>query len=250
MAQDAATQRGGSAARPRPHGGPEDRAGSMRAARSERGQSEAGRAWRCGGCRLGGDGAIWGLSRGKKQLWVNFVGTTDKDRRDDFRGIYGKIRPCSGDGLICRSLIRGNPERPGGGGTETSIGRGSARRSALGCQGARTESRIENAAPQAQQWYGDFSFLLFLGSFDCSPSPSPTHTHRLTHAHTYRYTHTDTTHTHTDPLSSLDGPTRANAPHGHTHTHLTKAHPLKHGPTEGSRGAQSCGLARARLSAP
>ena len=37
MAQDAVTQRGGSAARPRPHGGPEDRAGSMRAARSERG---------------------------------------------------------------------------------------------------------------------------------------------------------------------------------------------------------------------
>ena len=38
-------------------------------------------AWRCGGCRLGGDGAIWGLSRGKKQLWVNFVG--QRTRTDD-----------------------------------------------------------------------------------------------------------------------------------------------------------------------
>ena len=115
MAQDAATQRGGSAARPRPHGGPEDRAGSMRAARSERGQSEAGRAWRCGGCRLGGDGAIWGLSRGKKQLWVNFVWGQGQTRRF-FRGIYDKIRPCLGDWLICRSLIRENPVDEAGGG--------------------------------------------------------------------------------------------------------------------------------------
>ena len=62
------TQRRSAEAAPRGRGrsGPEDRAGSMWAARSERGQSEAGRAWRCGGCRLGGDGAIWGLSRGKK----------------------------------------------------------------------------------------------------------------------------------------------------------------------------------------
>ena len=90
VAQDAATQRGGSAARPRPHGGPEDRAGSMWVARSERGQSEAGRAWRCGGCRLGGDGAIWGLSRGKKQLWVNFVGTrTDETILEAFTVKYG-----------------------------------------------------------------------------------------------------------------------------------------------------------------
>ena len=196
MAQDAATQRGGSAARPRPHGGPEDRAGSMRAARSERGQSEAGRAWRCGGCRLGGDGAIWGLSRGKKQLWVNFVGTTDKDRRDDFRGIYGKIRPCLGDGLICRSLIRGNPERPGGGAPKHRSAEDLRAGPPLGARG-RGQSR-ESRTPRHRHSSGTVIF-----HFCCSLAvlivrlPPPKNTHTGSHTHTHTDTRTPTRHTHT-----------------------------------------------------
>ena len=51
---------------------------------------------------------------------------------------------------------------------------------------------------------------------------SHTHTiraHRHRHRHRHTHTYTDPPLVPLNPLSSFDGPTHTNAPHGHTHTH-------------------------------